>query len=446
MTNSETARNELELDFTDLLTNGQGVARADGLVVFCFGPLPGERAVVRIVSRKPAYAVAELVRLVTSSPERADPFCPVFGDCGGCQVQHLAYDAQLRWKREIVRQTLQRIGGIGADVEQTVAGGSDRSYRNKVALVVEQQRGTSVVGFYRARSHELVAIDACPVVAPRLSEYIGFFAHASPQEPLGVLLGQAHHVVARTARAGGAVVSVTTPRQAHVLAEDAAEMVAALPGAVGLANSYEPRSANAVLGRHERLLAGTGDIEEEIAGIRYRVSPASFFQINVEIVERIFAQIERDLAAPRNVVDLYCGMGTFTLLFARRGARVVGVEENGRAVEEARANAQRNGLEARFHAKRVEQWVRSEDGASALRDAELVFLDPPRKGSDDATLGAIAAARVERVAYLSCDPATLARDLRLLVANGYRLHTVTPYDMFPQTGHVETLALLDRHG
>lgn len=454
MTNSETAPSstalavgsELELEFTDLLTNGQGVARASGLVVFCFGPLPGEHALVRITARKPAYAVAELVRLTTESAERAAPFCPVFGTCGGCQVQHLSPDAQLRWKRELVRQALQRIGGIAAEVRPTIAGGSERAYRNKMALVVERRTQKSAVGFYRMRSHELVEIDGCPIVAPRLNEYIELLARASPRDVLGILLAQAEHVIARSARTGSAVIAATTARRSDAMASHAGAILAALPNAAGLVNSYEPRSANAVLGRHERLLAGDGEIEEEIRGIRYRVSPGSFFQVNVEVVERIFDEIERELSGVRGVVDLYCGMGTFSLLFARRGAHVVGIEENRRSVDEANANARRNALKVRFLADRVERWVRSADGSSALQAADLVFLDPPRKGSDETTLTAIAAARVARVAYLSCDPATLARDLRTLVANGYGLHTVTPFDMFPQTGHVETLVILERHG
>lgn len=452
MTNSETAPRdfapgtELELDFTDLLANGQAVARAHGLVVFCFGPLPAERALVRVTTRKPTYAVAEMRKLLQAAPERADPFCPVFGECGGCQVQHLSYEAQLRWKRDMVRNALQRIGGIGdADVAECVGTTRPRDYRNKMALVVEHRAHGAAVGFYRARSHDLVPIEACPVVAPQLSDYIASLARATPEDALSVALSEATHVIARSSRRGEAVVSVTTPQYDEALAGVSARVLEELPGSIGLVDSFDSKSANAVMGRRERVLAGRSEIEEEIGGIRYRVSPASFFQINVEILERIFETIA-SLRSPARVVDLYCGMGTFSLLFARNGAEVIGVEENRNAIAEAASNAALNGLEgnASFACERVERWVRMDHGKEALRRAELVFLDPPRKGSDEVTLRAIASSRVPYVMYLSCDPATLARDLRLLVANGYTLHNVQPFDMFPQTGHVETLVMLER--
>jgi 23S rRNA (uracil1939-C5)-methyltransferase len=417
------------------------------MVVFCSGPLPGERARVAIAVRKPNYAVAELRKLLETSPQRVDPFCPVFGICGGCQVQHLAYAAQLEWKRSMVAGVLARIGGIGGvDVRPTIAAAGTRSYRNKMALVVEHREGGNAIGFYRARSHDLVAIDACPVVNPLLNEYIGKFAAAGPDEPLGIAIGQATHLIARQSRGGRAVLSVTTPAESRTLAEVAPQVLQALPGSCGIANSYEPRSANAVMGRRERRLAGAMEIEETVGDIVYRVSPGSFFQINVEVVERIFEALAPEIANSRSVVDLYCGMGTFSLLFARAGARVIGVEENRRAVDEAGANAKRNALDAKtqFVAQRVEQWVASSQGRALLKRADAVFLDPPRKGSDETTLRAIADAGVSRVLYLSCDPATLARDLRLLVANGYALRSVQPFDMFPQTGHVETLASLAR--
>ncbi|HEY9085800.1 MAG TPA: 23S rRNA (uracil(1939)-C(5))-methyltransferase RlmD [Candidatus Tyrphobacter sp.] len=438
---------EVDLLFTDLLANGQAVGRAAGLVIFCFGPLPGERARVRITALKPTYGVGEIVRNLDASPDRAEPFCLVFGACGGCQVQHLAYPAQLRWKRELLRNALQRIGGIDAEVRETIGMRDPRAYRNKFSLVVERRGAEAVVGFYRARSHEIVPIDRCPVVVPQLDRYIGLFACAPADSPLRTVLGEALHVVARQAEATGeAVISVTTPRRSDAMAAAAPALLKALPGAVGVVNSFEPASANAVLGRSHDVLAGRAEIQERIGEIRYRVSATSFFQINREIVARIFEAIESE-PMPGSVVDLYCGMGTFSLLFARRGAQVLGIEENRHAVTEARANARLNGLHetARFQAARVESFAASEEGRAALAGTDLVFLDPPRKGSDTITLGAIAAAHVARVAYLSCDPATLARDSKFLVANGYDLTSVQPFDMFPQTGHVEALVILRKN-
>lgn len=444
MTSSATALKD-SLRFTDLLPSGQGVARDGARVVFCFGPLPGEKARVRITSEKKTYAVAELIEIEERSPERVESFCPVFGACGGCQVQHLSYPAQLRWKRAMVENALQRIGGIrDATVRDTIGMRGPRAYRNKVSLVVDHAGDTERVGFYRFRSHEVIAIDECPVAEESLSEYIGIFAHASPGSAADETLRDARHLVARTGQEGKTVLSVTTTHRSERLAAVAPALLDTLPGAAGIVNSYEPRSENAVLGRKNVLLCGAEQIEEEVAGLRFRLSPASFFQINAEILARIFGVVGKEILPVRRVVDLYCGIGTFTLYFAREGAQVIGVEEHVRSAEEARANARLNGVEsARFRAARVEEWARSREGAGALAEAELVFLDPPRKGSDEATLRAICKARSARIGYLSCDPATLARDLRLLLANGYRITTVTPFDMFPQTGHVETLVTLE---
>ena len=440
---------EVEVEFTDLLANGQAVGRAGGVVVFCFGPLPLERARLAIAAVKPKYAVGKMLQLLTTSPFRAEPFCPVFGECGGCQLQHLSYPAQLAWKRDVVRGSLRRIGGF-ADVEVRDTIGMDvpRGYRNKMSLVVEHGRAPETlptIGFYRQRSHDVVPIDACPIVTPQLSAYVARFNEARALPSTAGALREARHLIARNARATGqAVLTITTLRESEATAEAAPALLASLPGAVGVTNSFDLGSENAVVGKHQRTLAGSAEIEETIDGIRYRVSAGSFFQVNVEIVARIFEVLTTQLQGPARVADLYCGAGTFALFFAKHGCNVYGIEESPRAVAEARTNAELNALQdrVRFRAGRVEDVVRDGEGRSALKSAEVAFLDPPRKGSDEATLGAIAGARVPAVWYLSCDPATLARDLKFLAAKGYRPGVVQPFDMFPQTGHVETLATL----
>ncbi len=440
---------EAEVAFTDLLANGQAVGRTGGIVVFCFGPLPLESARVAIVSIKPKYAVAKLLELLSTSPFRAQPFCPVFGECGGCQVQHLSYPAQLAWKSDVLRGALTRIGGF-SEIEVRDAVGMDvpRDYRNKMSLVIEGARAPEAppaIGFYRQRSHDVVPIDACPIVTPQLSGYVERLKQARVTPKTAGALKEARHLVARSAHATGqSVVTITTARESDAVAKGAPALMAALPGAVGITNSFDLGSANAIFGKHQRAVAGSAEIEESIGGIRYRVSAGSFFQVNVEIVARIFDLLATQLSQPLRIVDLYCGAGTFALFFAKRGCNVYGIEESARAVAEARANAELNGLQewARFQPARVEVAVAGGPGRAALESAQVAFLDPPRKGSDERTLGAIAEARVPTIWYLSCDPATLARDLKFLAAKGYRPGIVVPFDMFPQTGHVEALATL----
>ena len=436
--------------FTDLLANGQAVGRINGLVVFVHGPLPGERAQVRIAQVKPKYAVGDVVTYESQSSMRAKPFCPVFGICGGCQVQHLDYPAQLAWKEQIVRNALRRIGGFNdVDVRRPVGMTHPRNYRNKMALVVENTDGETIFGFYQARSHALVRIDGCPVVLPQLDAAIGgLYDAARAPETRGAFTGAKHAIVRAGAASGQAVLSITTERQSPELKERAPAIARRVRGVVGVSNSFEPRTANAVLGRRMLYVWGKREMEETIEGVRYRVSPASFFQVNSEMVGRIFRFLAPGIAPDRAIVDLYCGAGTFAIFFAARGARVVGVEENPAAVREARENAALNAVDERVHfvEGRVEGAVADPQGKKALADAQIVFLDPPRKGSDEATLDAIALAGVPNVWYLSCNPATLARDLAYLAKRGYALGVVQPFDMFPQTGHVETLATLYRQG
>jgi 23S rRNA (uracil1939-C5)-methyltransferase len=255
------------------------------------------------------------------------------------------------------------------------------------------------------------------------------------------------HVVMRAGLASpNSVLSLTTETKSPAIAAGAAKIAAEVPGVSGISNSYELANANAVIGRRMDFVWGRREMEETIEGVRFRVSPASFFQINGAMVASIFRALAPLIAGAPRIVDLYCGAGTFAIYFASRGAQVVGIEENAAAVVEARGNARLNNVEARvrFVRGRVEGALTDGDGRAALREAGVVFLDPPRKGSDEATLAALADAEVPQIWYLSCNPATLARDLRYLAGRGYGIGIVQPFDMFPQTGHVETLVTLTR--
>ncbi len=445
----------VEIECTDLIAKtGQAVGRSGGMVVYVLGPVPGERARVRIESVKAKYAVADLVEVLVESPDRREPFCPVFGACGGCQVQHYAYDAQLRWKHGIVENALRRIGGIaGAAVAAPIGMHVPRAYRNKMAVVASASAEGTSFGFYAARTHDVVPIHACPIVVPELDRTLAGLWSAAQDPHTAPAFAGARHVIARTGRASGeTVVSITSERASIELPKFAAALAAKLPSTVGIANSFEPPSENAVMGRKNVTVFGDPSMREAIAApgtsdaVTFRVSPASFFQVNSEMVGQIFSYLAPQAAAAESIIDLYCGAGTFALFFARHGATVIGIEENPNAVREALANAKLNGVESKttFLNARVEAMLRSPVGLKALAQTRVVFLDPPRKGSDEGTLAALVRARVPHVWYLSCNPATLARDLAQLIAGGYQLGAVQPFDMFPQTGHIEALATLHR--
>ena len=445
----------VEIRCTDLIAKtGQAVGRADGMVVYVLGPVPGELARVRIDTVKAKYAVGDLIALLETSPDRVEPFCGVFGTCGGCQVQHLAYPAQLAWKRGIVENALRRLGGIeGAHVGVPVGMEHPRAYRNKMALVLAHpaptapEPGEPAFGFYAARTHDIVPIERCPIVMPQLDRTIAGLWDAASDPATTHAFDGARHVIARAGHASGeSVLSITTDRASTTLPALGAALAAKLPGTIGVSNSFEPPSENAVMGRRNVTVAGNAEMHEAIGDVKFRVSPASFFQVNSEMVGKIFAYLATQPLAGKRFIDLYCGAGTFALFFAKAGARVVGIEENPSAVREANANAAINGVgeQTAFLSGRVEATLRSKIGVDALKIADIVFLDPPRKGSDEGTLDALVRARVPHVWYLSCNPATLARDLAHLVAGGYSLGSVQPFDMFPQTGHIEALAALHR--
>ena len=439
---------EIELSFEDLLSNGQAVGRLRGMAIFVFGPLPDERARVRVTTVKQKYAVAELLEILETAETRAEPFCPVFGTCGGCQVQHLKYEAELHWKRSVVENALRRIGGIAdVQVSATIGIAVPREYRNKMSLIVDHRNDSTGFGFYKQRSHDVVPIDHCPIVQPALNRLIGALIDVRRDSTTAPAFQAARHVVSRTSlRSRQNIVAITTPEPDAAVASLSQTLKERLPSTAGIVESFGLHNDNAILGRRVRVVAGRDSIEEVVGSLRFKISPRSFFQVNIEILERIFEALKSLATGTREIIDLYCGSGAFALFFASLGCTVFGVEENAIAVDEARENALANSLAERvqFRRGRVEDVVTEPAIRKRLQSAGAVFLDPPRRGTDARVLTAIAEARVASVWYLSCDPATLARDLKLLLPKGYRLSGVQPFDMFPQTGHIESLAVVSR--
>ena len=434
------ARDPLVLE--DLLENGQGVGRVGGLVTFVTGGLPGERVRIAVDAIKKNYASGHVVAVESPSPDRIAPGCPVFPTCGGCQTLHLRYAAELTWKRRLVADALARLGGIeSAAVRDVVSAqrGAD-GYRNKVALVCAGRAKERRLGFFAARSHRLVPIEGCPVLLDRLNaavKKIIEFASAHPNA-----MNDVGHVIARASATGPElVVCFSERRQNGELHSLAPRLHDEIPEVTGVVASWDPEGANAVFGRRFGTLWGSPTIRERVAGAEFAFGVASFFQINTAILERLAAQIVQLLGGSRRVIDLYCGVGTFGVLLGRRGIATTGVESDGRAVDEARANAAHNRVvNAAFEHLTASAALSGERGATLLTGADAVILDPPRKGCEGDVLAAIAGHAVPRILYVSCNHATLARDAKILVASGYRLGAVTPYDMFPHTGHVEALA------
>ncbi len=435
------------LHIDDLLANGQGVGRVGTLVTFVTGALPGEDVRVAVDAVKANYVSAHVREILTPSGDRVASGCAAFPACGGCQTLHLRYEAQLEWKRRMVIDALTRLGGLnGVSVEPTQRGEliDETRYRNKVSLVPRVAGARGELGFYAARTHRVVPVEHCPVLLPWLDDAVRALVRFVEKHPQ--FLRDMRHIVVRTGVARRTlVVALCTKTAQHGLTSCIEELRRQIPALSGIVASWDPASANAIFGRRFATLWGSAETIERVAGSSFHFGIASFFQINTSVLERIVEQLGASLRGARRIVDLYCGVGTFAVLLAKQGVAVTGVESYAGAVEEAAANAAINDVtSAAFECAPVTEAVSGGRGRTLLRGADAVILDPPRRGCEEEVLAALAGAHIPRIEYLSCNPATLARDARKLVDAGYRLARTVPFDMFPFTGHVEVLAEFTR--
>jgi 23S rRNA (uracil1939-C5)-methyltransferase len=397
------------------------LAHLDGQVVFVPLAAPGDEIRARVRQRNRGYLRADLVDVVRPGPARTTPPCPAFGRCGGCQWQHVALAEQRRAKGAIVAEQLGRIGGFhDIEVRPTLAA-DGLAYRSRITLVAEGHR----LGYHRARTHVLEEIAGCPIAAPVLEAHL----HTVREWP------------ARLRTALERVTIAEAPGGVAVVGALAAPPVSPDVEATESFLVSEPSVRGAILlHRDARIVVGDPTIRLDLEpGLALEAPADAFAQVNTA-ANRLLVRTVVELAAfppGAHVLDLYCGLGNFALPLARRGVRTLGVERNPHAVAAARANATRLGLDARFVAGDVAATL-----ARSTEPVDGVVLDPPRAGAAGA-LSALVARRPRRIVYVSCDPATLARDLRVLAGHGYALRVAQPIDLFPQTFHVETVALLE---
>ncbi|MHB1629411.1 MAG: 23S rRNA (uracil(1939)-C(5))-methyltransferase RlmD [Bacilli bacterium] len=447
---------------------GEGVARHEGVAVFVEGVLPGERAAVRIVRVARSHAFAKALRIVDAASDRVAAPCPVFGLCGGCQVQHLSYEAQLRFKRQVVTDALQRIGKFDPALldrlVKPVIGQTDPwRYRNKVSVMAKAREGRFVAGFVEEGTHEPVEQEECLIrpavydgVLRTLVRLLEELAIAPYDE--GDETGSVAEIVIRDARAGDVMVVLKTATPLLAGGEELARRLSReMPAGHRLASVVEQAAVRSGSGsghgrmaavrqalRQERLIWGSPyilDAVGEARELQMQVSASSFLQVNPVQADTLYRQALAMAAIGSDdvVFDLYSGIGTLSLLAARSARAVYGVESVPAATADAAANARRNHVDnVHFVTGRAERVVPLliEGGIRP----NVVLLDPPRSGCEADVLLALAAAQVARVVYVSCNPATLARDLRLLADHGYVLGEVAPVDMFPQTAHVEVIS------
>ena len=447
----------LTLRIERLSSDGSGVAHsADGETVFVPGTAPGDEARVRIVKDCGRYAFGILDELLTPSPDRVPVDCPVAGPCGGCSLRHLDYAAELRAKQESVLDAFRRIGGLEVPVLDILPSPEVDRYRNKVQFPVGvDKNGAPCIGFYAGRTHRIVPCPDCKLQPGVLNEIgnalCAFFAQQGIR-PYDEQSGKGlvrHIFLRRGAHSGQIMVCLVCTRAKLPHAEQlCAVLREQFPAISTILLNVNAKNTNVILGSENHILYGPGYIEDTLCGVPVRLGPLSFYQVNTLAAERLYGVAAQyaQLTPDDTLLDLYCGMGTIGLSMADQCRGLIGVEIVPEAIESAKANAARMGetvaAKSRFFCADAGQ-AATQLAAEGLHP-DIVMLDPPRKGCDEATLSAVVRMAPRRVVYVSCNPATAARDAAWLEQNGYHAEKVQPVDLFPRTKHVEAVLLLTK--
>ena len=447
------------LDIVDCGTNGEGIGKADGFTVFVKDAVIGDRVTAKIMKAKKNYGYGRLMEILTPSPDRAEPVCPSARQCGGCQLQALSYEKQLEFKADKVRGHLERIGGFANLPMEPIIGMKDPfHYRNKAQFPVGRNRdGKIVTGFYAGRTHSIIENRDCVLGVPqnreildRVIDYMETYDISPYDEVTGK--GLIRHIFTRYGYHTGEIMVCIVANGSRLPHQQ--ELVKALreiPGMTSITLNINKNRNNVILGEKIQVLWGQEYITDKIGDISYQISPLSFYQVNPQQTWELYSKALEyaDLHGEETVWDLYCGIGTISLFLAQKAKFVRGVEIVPAAIEDARRNARLNGIKnAEFYVGKAEEVLPDYYADYAARHpgenarADVIVVDPPRKGCDETLLNTIVEMQPEKVVYVSCDSATLARDLKYLCERGYQVKKVCPVDMFPMTVHVETVVLL----
>jgi 23S rRNA (uracil1939-C5)-methyltransferase len=444
----------LEVAIDDLAFGGEGVGRLDGYVMFVRGGLPGDRVRIRVTETRARYGRGVIEDVVAPSPHRVAAPCPYFGRCGGCRLQHLDYPAQLAFKEKQVRDCLQRLGPATDFELRPIAPAPEAyGYRNKMEFTVAGTPTTPIVGLHEADRYDVVLdIDRCLLQSPTMNTLLDEVRAQIRDRKLSVYdqdsgQGLLRFVTLREGRrTGDAMVNlVGAAPDVETLAPVAEAVRDRVPAVASVVLNVNVKKAAVAVGTEEHVLVGRDHITERLGDVAFQVSAGSFFQTNTAQAERLFGIVEDAcaLSGAETLIDLYSGTGAISLLLARRCQRVYGIELSAAAVADAVRNARLNGIgNATFLVGEVRHVL-----PGLLREgvhADVVVADPPRAGFHPKALAALAALAPARLVYVSCNPATLARDVGDLLRHGYRLEWVQPVDMFPQTPHIEAVARLRR--
>lgn len=442
-----------EITIQTLGTSGEGVGRAADFTVFVPDALPGERVLARIDEIKKTYARGKLVEVLEKSPERTEPPCPIYDSCGGCQLQHLSYGGQLHWKRQQVVDAVERIGGLsGIEVLPVLGAKEPWLYRNKMQFPVGKKRGKTVIGCFAKGSHDIIDTRDCRIQKDGNNTIVNVMREIVERLHIPVYdedrhTGVLRHIVGRIGENGEAMVVLVTATKDLPKAKEITRLLRErVPNLKSVQQNIQTYRNNVILGRETKLLWGKPTIPDRIGRLRFSISARSFFQVNTEQAAVLYEKALEyaGLSGKETVIDAYCGTGTITLFLAQKAHRVYGIEIVKPAIEDAKKNARDN------HIKNAAFLV---GDATELMPRlchenirpHVIVVDPPRAGCTETVLKTFAAMRPDRIVYVSCNPATLARDLAILAKLGYSTREIQPVDMFPQTSHVEAVTKLIRN-
>ena len=429
-------------------SEGQGVVRLDGAVVFVPGTIRGEEIDLRITKVMKTAAAGEAVKIRTPSPERTMPECPQFGRCGGCQFQHMSYQEELWAKRRRVEDALRRLGGSDVPIEGILGAKTPLHYRNKSQYPVGADGS---IGFYQLRSHRVVPVRRCLIqseLSDATAEAVGTWMRRYKVAPYDEITGKGllRHIYVRVNRKGESLCCVVVNgRQVPREPELAALIRAAAPKTVGVVLNTNTRRGNVILGEKYRTLWGQDFLMDTLCGLNFKLSVPSFYQVNRDQAEVLYGKALEyaGLTGEETVLDLYCGTGTITLCLARQARRAIGAEIVAPSIADAWENASRNGIiNAEFFCGDASDIAAKLEGEGLRPD--VITVDPPRKGLAPEVIASVAGMAPKRVVYVSCDPATLGRDVKLFAGFGYEARRACAVDMFPGTAHVETVVSLSK--
>lgn len=448
---------EYELDIIAQGYEGEGIAKtSEGFTIFIPEALKGEKVRAKILKSKKSYAYGKLIEILGSSKNRKVPVCPIYKRCGGCSLQHTSYNSQLEFKTERVKDCMSKIAKINPDIVKPAIGMKNPyRYRNKVQLPVGSKNGELQIGFFAPRSHDIIDMESCYIqdeVADKAVDIIRKWILKNNIKPYIVdgqysPEGMLRHIMVRKGFKTNEVmvVLVTTTEKLPHKEEIILELTQSIPEIKSIMLNINAKPTNVILGEKSLVLYGTDHISDYIGDFKFNISPLSFFQVNPVQTEILYAKALEfaGLTGNETVFDAYCGTGTISLFLSQKAKKLYGVEIVPQAIENAIHNAKENNVKnVEFHVGEAEKII--PEMISQGIKAEVVVVDPPRKGCDKALLEAIAEMSPERIVYVSCDPSTLARDLKILEEMNYETKEVQPVDMFPQTAHIEDVALIAR--